>query len=105
MRYYSIARLPDLLPGVFYQASWPIHRYPFIQLVGGGSLREEYFAKEQSTLMQPGLEPRPFDPESSTQTIRPQCTRYFLVSHRQNWPSNPCLKLKMFVNSIVCDAN
>ena len=34
--------------------------------------RVECLAQEQNTLTQPGFEPRPLDPESSTLTMRPQ---------------------------------
>ena len=34
--------------------------------------RAKFLAQEQNTLTQPGLEPRPLEPEFSTLTIKPQ---------------------------------
>ena len=36
-------------------------------------MRIKRLAQEHNTVPQPGLEPRLFDPESSTRTIRPLC--------------------------------
>ena len=43
----------------------------FYTWVEGGTIRVKYLAQEHNAVLQPGLKPRPPDPESSPLTIRP----------------------------------
>ena len=45
-------------------------------------MRVKYLAQEHNEVSRPGLEPGPFDPESSTLTVRPPCLPRFHVLYQ-----------------------
>ena len=53
------------------QVSLTVCWQPFILRVERGTVRVKCLAQEHNTMTQPGLEPRPVDPESSELTTRP----------------------------------